>query len=575
MVKTDFPRDGDFWPPTDYMDRSPLDTRERKELKKSTSKNLNDLNQELWGDFKKVTVLWTIKTFDKGFGLRIRDDNGDKIGTAYKWEQVRIFGRKKGVMDSEGKIRNFLKVGVYNNRGKIDEKRSGWVAEDFVEVDQEHINTLIQNLETRIDRQEKPEPVKPEEKKPEPVKPEEKKPEPVKPEEKKPEPVTPTTETPEKASEGTSSIDTIQNRDTIGEISRNINITPEKNTEAMKPSAWFPLFITDPLAIPNIDTLTPKTETEKDSPSTPVVIPEVKNAETAKTEVKHEEKKPEPPKPEEKKTEVNPEPVKPEIHKPIPEAKQSEPIITETKELEPMQPEPIRQEVQKPQPEPEKDVIRNSLGTVLEERTVNMLNKMSSNAKIAYQRMVWRARDLQCNFIIADKPYGMIYIFNQLGQWVTRFPALYGRKEGDDIPLDAQGKLPDQLTENEEISPAGIFVLSEIYYNPHNKTDLLDIGEDYDEDGYADSENGTALHPLFLEKPWQNRPERLKSKTPEDNKISKGCINVSEEAFERWIRPCFADGGLIATTPDNQENLDIYIPPYTSDVKNMIAETSN
>lgn len=120
---------------------------------------------------------------------------------------MRIFGRKKRVADSDGILRNFLKVGVYNNRGKIDEKRSGWVAEDFVEVDQEHINSLIQNLETRIDRQEKSEPPKPEVKKPEMKKPD-----------------MPTVETPEKAPEIGSSIYMIQNRDTIGEISKNLNI---------------------------------------------------------------------------------------------------------------------------------------------------------------------------------------------------------------------------------------------------------------------------------------------------------------------------------------------------------------
>lgn len=328
---------------------------------------------------------------------------------------MRIFGRKKGVTDSEGKIRNFLKVGVYNNRGKIDEKRSGWVAEDFVEVDQNHINTLIQNLEKRIDK-EKP---KPEEKKSEPVdlevklipeirpptseipewvpseplapltirdeKPEPKTPKitpkPPEPRVKLPElkpivrmpestktemntePVKPTTETTVKAPEARSSIHTIQNRDTIGEISRNISITPKEMMEASKPQVGTPLYITEPLAIPGANRLTPKTDTtpEKETPNTPIVKPKEKKAETAKSEVKPEEKKPETLKPEEKKPEVNPEPVKPQS---------------------------INKKEEKPQPEPEKEIIKNSLGTVLEETTLNMLKKMSSNAKIAYQRMV-------------------------------------------------------------------------------------------------------------------------------------------------------------------------------------------
>lgn len=103
---------------------------------------------------------------------------------------------------------------------------------------------------------------------------------------------------PTKAPDTGSSIYMIQNRDTIGEISRNIKITPEEMIEASKPHAGAPLYITDPLAIPTIDKLTPKTEPEKETPSTPEkpeisAVPEMKIPETPKPAVKPEVEKPE------------------------------------------------------------------------------------------------------------------------------------------------------------------------------------------------------------------------------------------------------------------------------------------
>lgn len=94
MVK-DFPIGGTFTPKTDYVDQFPLNTDERKQLKRSTAQSLNMLQKELGENYDSMKIRGKVKTFDTGYGLRVRDKNGNKIGTVYKGEEVLILERKK------------------------------------------------------------------------------------------------------------------------------------------------------------------------------------------------------------------------------------------------------------------------------------------------------------------------------------------------------------------------------------------------------------------------------------------------------------------------------------------------
>src|SRR5690606_22396464 len=50
--------------------------------------------------------------------------------------------------------------------------------------------------------------------------------------------------------------------------------------------------------------------------------------------------------------------------------------------------------------------------------------------------------------------------------------------------------------------------------------------------------------------PAEKRPERLESPTPDDNRITHGCINVSPEFYERIVYPTFQRGGVFYILPD-------------------------
>lgn len=72
-------------------------------------------------------------------------------------------------------------------------------------------------------------------------------------------------------------------------------------------------------------------------------------------------------------------------------------------------------------------------------------------------------------------------------------------------------------------TPVGIYVLERAYSTRLGKNMLVFRKDD---DGVY------AIHPT-VEVKGQNREARLNSATPDDNRISNGCINIPQEAFDK------------------------------------------
>lgn len=116
-------------------------------------------------------------------------------------------------------------------------------------------------------------------------------------------------------------------------------------------------------------------------------------------------------------------------------------------------------------------------------------------------------------FFIMNEKRGELALFERGGITAT-FKALSGQKKGD---------------RNEKfITPAGIFPL--VPSGDTEKNFLLFAPE------RTDTENHFAtIHPV-LDIKGQKRPERLKSKTPDDNRISDGCVNIDEADYNKIMR---------------------------------------
>jgi hypothetical protein len=59
------------------------------------------------------------------------------------------------------------------------------------------------------------------------------------------------------------------------------------------------------------------------------------------------------------------------------------------------------------------------------------------------------------------------------------------------------------------------------------------------------------LHPVVTTNPKEHRLERLASATPEDNRITFGCINVAAAFYEEVVRPTFTGtSGVVYILPE-------------------------
>lgn len=67
---------------------------------------------------------------------------------------------------------------------------------------------------------------------------------------------------------------------------------------------------------------------------------------------------------------------------------------------------------------------------------------------------------------------------------------------------------------------------------------------------WVDYDSAVSIHPLSTGVPAERRAERLASPSPDDNRITHGCINVSPEFFERVVSPTFEAGGVFYILPD-------------------------
>ncbi len=142
-------------------------------------------------------------------------------------------------------------------------------------------------------------------------------------------------------------------------------------------------------------------------------------------------------------------------------------------------------------------------------------------------------------FAIIDKKAGQILVFDAVGRSRGLGPALLGSAIGDhSAPGVAESALKDIPLED-RTTPAGRFIAA---YGPAlgGETAL-----------WVDYDSAVSIHPLSTTAPEEKRPERLATPTPDDNRITHGCINVSPNFYENVVKPAFAKGGLFYILPEN------------------------
>ncbi len=142
-------------------------------------------------------------------------------------------------------------------------------------------------------------------------------------------------------------------------------------------------------------------------------------------------------------------------------------------------------------------------------------------------------------FAVIDKAAAQVLVFDGKGRLQGLAPVLIGSSVGD---LTAQGVVDRELRDipmNHRTTPAGGYYGA---YGPAAGGQRV---------LWVDFESAISIHPVSDTTIGEQRKKRLASPTVEDNRITHGCINVSETFYTGLVQPVFAEkGGMFYILPD-------------------------
>lgn len=141
-------------------------------------------------------------------------------------------------------------------------------------------------------------------------------------------------------------------------------------------------------------------------------------------------------------------------------------------------------------------------------------------------------------FAVIDKAAAQILVFGGDGRLRGAAPGLFGSAVGDHTAPGVAGLALSDIPGADRTTPAGRFVGG---FGPS-----VDAGRVL----WVDYDSAISIHPTATGVPAERRAERLASPTPDDNRITHGCINVSPTFYEHVIRPTFERGGVFYILPE-------------------------
>lgn len=144
-------------------------------------------------------------------------------------------------------------------------------------------------------------------------------------------------------------------------------------------------------------------------------------------------------------------------------------------------------------------------------------------------------------FAIVDKSLAQVLVFGKDGKLKGLAPVLIGSAIGDESAPGVGDRELSDIPQDERTTPAGRYVAG---YGPAVGGDTV---------LWVDYATAVSIHPIQATRASrkEKRQQRLASATPEDNRITHGCINVSPGFYSRIVQPTFRKGGVFYVLPDS------------------------
>jgi len=151
-------------------------------------------------------------------------------------------------------------------------------------------------------------------------------------------------------------------------------------------------------------------------------------------------------------------------------------------------------------------------------------------------------------YAIVDKTNGALFLFDAAGKPLDQVPVLIGIAAGDEATPGVGSKKLAEIGPAEKTTPAGRFLAK--FGLAFRKERIL----------WVDYATSVALHPIPTDVgKKERRKERMLSPTPDDNRITFGCINVPKAFYGKFLRPQFQKkGGYVYVLPDTKPLEEVF-----------------
>ncbi len=150
-------------------------------------------------------------------------------------------------------------------------------------------------------------------------------------------------------------------------------------------------------------------------------------------------------------------------------------------------------------------------------------------------------------YIIVDKPAAEVFVFDSAGALLGAAPALLGVALGDDTAPGIGDIALSKIPLDERTTAAGRFVAR------------LGPAEGMKNVLWVDFDSALSLHPVITSDPQEQRLQRLRSPSPEDRRITHGCINVPAAFYQNVVHKTFAGtAGVVYILPDSRPLEEVF-----------------
>lgn len=152
-------------------------------------------------------------------------------------------------------------------------------------------------------------------------------------------------------------------------------------------------------------------------------------------------------------------------------------------------------------------------------------------------------------FVVVDKPAARIFVFDADGRLLGADTVLLGLARGDDSVPGIGDRPLAAIRPEERTTPAGRFLAG---FGPAaGGKDVL----------WVDFDTAVSLHAVITSNPREQRLKRLATEATDDNRITYGCINVTEAFYEDVVRPTFMGGkGVVYILPEEKSAEEVFSP---------------